>query len=436
MRLGWITAGAPRRRVTLAVLALAIAAEAVAAQAVLSWCDARHYPGVDLRARVVGVRMALAGQDPYFGRQDQAVADELWDPLRPATMSRCTYSPAVLLFYAPLAKLPYRPQRFLWALLEWTALGLSIACLGGTLPRRTRRTTWLVAAAVLFVGTYFWRVHVERGQYYVFLLVAWSAAWCLVQRRRGRGGELLAGGALGVAIACRPTAVVMLAPLALLRERRVVAVGLVSAAAWIMLSALLFGATSWSQFFRAGAAWERAVLEIEPLDAPFVWRPVADGYRLTRALPSHMDNTALVAVAGSIWPGRPSAALGARLVCGLLLVAVTVATAFRNGVGRASAARRRQAFLVAFVLAILADLALPIRYGYADVLWLAPLALALPLWSRGVGLPSAALVGLGLLLGRGSFELSVVPSILPLGLVSAGFLSHILTVVPRRRRAA
>lgn len=436
MRLGSTTAAAPRRRATLAVVALAIAAETVVAQAALTWQDVQRNSGVDLRARVVGVRMALAGQDPYFGRQEPAVSDELWDALRPATMSRCTYSPAVLLFYAPLARLRYRWQRLAWWALEWLALGLSIACLASAMPGRTRRTIWLLAAAVLFAGAYFWRVHVERGQYYVFLLAAWSLAWWLVRRRPGRGGEALAGGALGVAIACRPTAIVMLAPLALLRERRLAALSLASAAAVVALSAALFGPSSWSQFFRVGAAWERAVVGVDQVSEPFVARAVAEGYRLTRVLPSRMENTSLVALLAGIWPGSMASAYVARLACALLLGGATIAVALRHG-GRARAARRRQAFLAAFVLAILADLALPVRYGYGDVLWLAPLALALPLWSRGVGLASAVLVGVGLLLGRGGVELpGALASLQPVGLVGAGFLVLMLTGGGRRRWAA
>ncbi len=436
MRLGSTAVAVPRRRATLAVVALAIAAEIVVAQAALTWQDVQRNSGVDLRARVVGVRMALAGQDPYFGRQDQAAPDELWDAMRPAAMSRCTYSPAVLLFYAPLAPLRYRWQRVAWWAFEWLALGLSVACLASAMPGRTRRTTWLLAAAVLFAGAHFWRVHVERGQYYVFLLAAWSLAWWLVRRRPGRGGEVLAGGMLGIAIACRPTGIVMLAPLALLRERRVAALSLVSAAAVVALSAAVFGASSWGQFFRLGAAWERAVVGVDQVSEPFVTRAVAEGYRLTRVLPSRMGNTALVAFLAGIWPGTMASAYVARLACALLLGTVTLAVALRHG-GRAWAARRRQAFLAAFVLAILADLALPVRYGYADVLWLAPLALALPLWSRGIGLLSAVLVGLGLLLGRGGVGLPGALAILqPAGLVGAGFLVLILAGGPRKRWAA
>jgi hypothetical protein len=433
---GTATGAARRRRLTLAALALAIACEAAFAQAVVSWGDVRHLPGVDLRARVVGTRMALAGQDPYFGRQDPTAPDELWDPLRPATVSRCTYSPAVLLFYAPLASVRYRVQRLAWAALEWLALGLSVVCLGFCLTRRSDRAIWLVAAALLFVATNFWRIHVERGQYYVFVLAAWSLAWWLVQRWPGRSGETLAGGALGVAIAFRPTAIVMLAPLLLLRQRRVAVVSLVSAAFVVGVSAAFFGLGSWSQFFRAGAVWERAVIGIDSLSTPFVERAVADGYRLTRVLPSGMDNTAIAGWLGDIRPLTLATARTARLAFGALLAGVIALVTLRHR-GRARASQRRQAFLAAFSLAVLADLALPVRYGYADVLWLAPLALALPLWSRGVGLPSAAFVLLGLLLGRGDLGIPRISSgVLPFALVSTGFLCLVLAVGARRRSLA
>ncbi len=427
------TKGAERSRRALAILALAIAGEAVLAQAVVSWRDVVHLPGVDLRARVVGTRVALAGQDPYLGRQDPKAPDELWDPLRPATLSRCTYSPAVLLFYAPLAGVRYRWQRPIWAVLEWLALGLSVTCLAATLPRRSDRTSWLVVAGLLFVATNFWRIHVERGQYYAFVLAAWSLAWWLVQRRPGRVGEAFAGGVLGLAIALRPTGVVMLAPLLLLRQRRVAAGALVSAAFFVGLSAAVFGAGSWSQFFRAGEAWERAVIGIDSLSTPFVERAVAEGYRLTRVLPSRMNNIALVAWLGDIRPLSLDSARAVRLAAAALLAVVIALLALRHR-GPARALQRRQAFLAAFALSVLADLALPVRYGYADVLWLAPLALALPLWSRGIGWPSAALVGLGLLLDRGDLDLPPLTSgLLSFALVGAGFLSFVFAVGPRRR---
>src|SRR5207253_10639814 len=66
--------------VTLAVLAL-------------TFLDVFHYAGVDLRNRVVGARVLLAGEDPYAFRWQPGLPLELLDPVYDPKAHRLTVPP-------------------------------------------------------------------------------------------------------------------------------------------------------------------------------------------------------------------------------------------------------------------------------------------------------------------------------------------------------
>src|SRR5581483_6510387 len=81
------------------------------------------------------------------------------------------YSPALLLLYAPLCEIQYHLQRMIWGGLEWGALVASIFLLHRLIPTLWTRRFFLACSLLFFIASPFWRLHVERGQYYVFLLL-------------------------------------------------------------------------------------------------------------------------------------------------------------------------------------------------------------------------------------------------------------------------
>ena len=160
--------------------------------------DVDQYGGTDLRIRVVGARALTRGLNPYTLSQSADTDPLLRDPDH-VQLSRCTYPPTLLLFYSPFSELSYPVQRKLWALLEWSAFFASVWLLSSLIHDSAARVWFWIVAAGLFGGSAFWRLHVERGQYYVFVVFLLSLGYFL-QRKLHHRGDMAAGILNGIAI--------------------------------------------------------------------------------------------------------------------------------------------------------------------------------------------------------------------------------------------
>ena len=131
-----------------------------------SLSDLRTYPGLDLRSKVVGARAVAASLDPY----DQDAAGRQSDYFK--SVKTPLYSPALLILYIPLSGLAFETQRSIYFWLDWVfaagALYLLIRFL--SLDRQRMYLCW-IAYASFVLCSYAFRIHLERGQYYVLLLL-------------------------------------------------------------------------------------------------------------------------------------------------------------------------------------------------------------------------------------------------------------------------
>ena len=242
-----------------AALAVLCSVLAVCAALAVSVDDVRTYPGEDLRPKVLGARALLRGLDPYTYEAGPGTPEELQDYTRTyAKLTRVTYAPTLLALYAPLAPLPYGAQRVFWAVAEWAALLASLLLLLRTLRGPRARLLYFCAACVLFAASAFWRLHVERGQYYVFLLLLVSAALVLLLHERPR--EWPAGLLLGAAVALRPTLAVLVPMLFVLRLRRTALSACAAAAVAVLLTLPLAGIDGWLSYQGSVRLLERAML--------------------------------------------------------------------------------------------------------------------------------------------------------------------------------
>jgi hypothetical protein len=272
---------APLRLAFLAALLLA------ASNAVVTWHDVHEYGGTDLRARVVGARLLMLGQNPYRP-QSGPVKEWLFDPHGVfRDISRCPYDPPLLAVYASLCWLPYAVQRLAWFFLEWSALLVSIAVLARTFPGARARTGFVVLALAFFAGGAFWRLHVERGQYYSLLLVLLS---CFVwQLKRGPRDDWRSGLLLGLAAALRPTLGIAVLPLWLLGYRRTAAGAFGSALAIVLVLLPVAGPGLWRDYARLVDVLERAVPLVPPLaSAPY--GGMVEGADFSRVLEHRSSN--------------------------------------------------------------------------------------------------------------------------------------------------
>ena len=391
--------GLPRRAMSLpAVCALSACIVVLAWAIATSWHDVHRYAGTDLRARVVGARLLAAGESPYFTLQESSTPEAFVDPDRYYTsVTRCTYTPALLALYLPFAAMPYPDQRVLWLVLEWCAFVASVVLLTRSIPGSRAKLAFAATALVFFAGDWSMRLHVERGQYYVFLLLLSALAIFLGIGASSRGDRFIGGLPLGVAAALRPSFVVAAVALSCLRQWRTCAGMALGAALAVVVTLPIAGASSWPEFFRLSEAYEVSRVEgpgaMDPPGAPYVYpgrrpsggdRVVVDGADFTERLPAKSTTVTLFSAYNRA-PAMLRALVPPQRVPGLARAVALVVCALAAVL--CLRARRpmnlRHALGCCFALALAIEYCLPVRFSYADPLYLAPLAVFTPRMIRG-----------------------------------------------------
>jgi hypothetical protein len=359
--------------------------------------DVRESPGTDLRARVVGAREMILGIDPYFVPAKTNQIDALQDPDRYAAIcSRCTYSPALLCLYVPLAKLPYQTQRYIWFGLEWLALAASIVLLRGVLRGRLLRNSFTALSLLFFADSVFWRIHVERGQYYIFIVLLFCITARLILGKPDdyadpdQRDRWWCGIPLGFAAALRLTPFAAVLPLWVLGYRRT-AVG-AAVAALLSLSATLpiGGVKLWESYFRCVSIHSRLILDKDFLKSEKAKLPPmpdsAEGMTYRRMLNAPDVNMTFAAEVLQplshefAWmPGMQKWETISR--CGAILVALLFPLILR----KRSTLEPAEKIAAAILCVLLVDFFLPIRNSYADITFLVPLAILMPWMLRSGG---------------------------------------------------
>jgi hypothetical protein len=215
--------------------------------------DALRYPGVDLRCKVVGARLLLAHLNAYP------------DPARPEPnqfyrmFNNNTYSPALLLLYSPLCRLPYEPQRLLYFGFDWLCVGYIFLGSRGWFPAARRGLH--AAFFVLFLITDFaLRLHMERGQYYLLiaaLTVAAISSWRKQNDSGGLDSGWLGALALGVLILIRPTFLIVIPMLWIYGLRWQVLRSFVVAATFGAVTLAAFGVQPWTDYLHTVSALQQ-----------------------------------------------------------------------------------------------------------------------------------------------------------------------------------
>lgn len=424
---GWLTRILDNHKALVA----GIAAAAVLAAVAVSAGDMLRYAGFDLRPKVLGARALLLGLDPYLAETLRWTAETppaLTDPetvfYAGTGLSRVTYPPSLLLIYLPFAELPYPFQRALWWALEWAAMLGAIAALAASIQDARARLAFVAAAAVFFCGSWFWRWHAERGQYYVFLVLLVGLD-LMALRALGRRPAWL-GAPIGVAVAFRPTLVVMLPLLWLMRERRAAAVGAIATAAVLAATLPFAGLAEWRHYFGNAATMAEQVAGAGQsflsviLPAPEGASYSIEGYDFRHAQELPAQHTLNLTACGLF--RHPFCLTVSRALAALVPLAAAGAVLWL----RAARAPRDLLLLILVSVPVLLDYAVPMRWSYADVVFLPMLAILVPaVLVRRTPL-GAALLAAGLLSCLPVFEsgpASVLRQALFLGAAGAVSLS-------------
>lgn len=399
--------------------------------------DARQYGGTDLRARIVGARELLQKKDPYFIPAQTDQVETLQDPDRyAADATRCTYTPTLLYLYAPLSDLPYRTQRFIWFGIEWAALAGSIILLRATIRGKLLKDVFTAMALVFFVDGSFWRLHLERGQYYIFIVFLLSlTAWFILRKRKSdvdaeedtRHDKFLYGIPLGIAAAIRLTPLAILLPLWAAGFKRTAIGAAVIAIACIGATMHLGGVKLWEDYYHNATFQSQLILDqtfaasqraaLPPLPA------TAEGMTFQRVLDAPIWNITFATQVLGPFSQRMSwipavnhwntlSKVGALIVCLIFTFALWVRPTIKPP----------EALAAAFLCGLLVDFFVPIRYSYADISFLIPIGLLMPWMLRNnYGYICFAAVLLALALGHSFLPLWMVvtPIVRPITITGA-----------------
>ena len=340
--------------------------------------DVQDYGGTDLRVRVVGARALVRGINPYTIKDTADLDPALRDPDQQG-LSRCTYPPTLLFFYAPLSSLKYPSQRVIWAVLEWCTFFASVLVLSACIKSRDARYWFFVAAIGLFGSSFFWRLHVERGQYYIFVVLLISIGILSLLKTQH---AVAVGIFWGFAICLRPTVGLLVLPWLMSSQRRIAITAIATAIVFVAAATTAGQPEYWLDFLKLSRAWEQSVLGAELPDIASkvgISRPT-DGYNTAR-LESYAANLTFDSLALSVQTMldvriNPTIMARAGKVLWLLVIATIWILQWKRK--RGQMVEVNDQLLVGSCMMLVTDYFLPIRIEYADVLFLLPMALLIP----------------------------------------------------------
>lgn len=342
----------------------------------ISMGDVIKYGGVDLRNKVVGAREFWIGIDPYKSQSKPPTNDWLLDPARryPGP-SNATVTPPVLMFYGVIAWLPYSIQRWIWAILEWFAMLASILLLARTIGSHKIRYVFLTSSMLFFLSGYFWRLHVERGQYYIFLTFLLSLAIYLeLHLNRLKSSALV----FGLLAAMRPTFFLAIPLFLIFKKYKKSYFMLATFIICIGVTILICGIKPWVSYFKNVEKKEAVIIDHNFQDRYYGARhPVpdeAEGIKTTIAMPGHACNETFIGVCKDNPKFDKLISSFNLSIINKLMCLVTIIIGFvlaylssKNHYGN----RFSLIFIITLIISI--DYFVPERYPYVDVLFL-------PIW--------------------------------------------------------
>ncbi len=373
----WRLLGLERRRLTsLDVTLFAVAGLMVLFAGWRTLRDVRTFAGVDFRNRVVGARVMLAGYDPYAFIWQPGMPEEWLDPVRDPKVHRLTVTPPTLWLYAAIAPLPYGAERLVSWAVEWAALLLSVVLLVRTIPRQRQRVAFLLGTVMFLVLSDVWRLHLERGQVYVIQLLLLSAAIYLGVRR-GLDSVAMAL-ALGALALMRPNLMLFAPALAVVGRWRAAATMAAVCAVAVTVTMAIMPAGTYRSYLATGDRYYTAVWNPEALP-DFTYPPTPD------VVEGHSFHAALRNVSSTSFGSLYQIGVGDGWLPVIDVGIVSKAVMIGLGVTllgllllRRRSPAQREALALMVTFAIDTEFFLPHRWGYSDVMLLAPVALLVP----------------------------------------------------------
>jgi Glycosyltransferase family 87 len=239
------------------------------------------------------------------------------------------YPPQVSIFFAPLAALPYGAALVVWLVLSALVYGLCCYTLWLACPRLRngrRNESWTVLLlAIAFPG--FFQLMVW-GQTSAIALACFTAAFFFLRDDLRDKRPFLAGLALGCLIFKPQLGIAAAFVFAYTRAWRVIAGGILSAAAQLAVPALYYGAEALRAWMRAisSVVYNVPLLEPRPYQTHnlrIFWSMLIPGRTLPFAL-YVLSAFVILGLTAAVWTRRPAPPLALRY-SSLLLASVLVA---------------------------------------------------------------------------------------------------------------
>jgi hypothetical protein len=354
---------------------------------VRSFQDVNRTIGVDFRNRIVGARVLASGEDPYTFVWQEGMPEERLDPFfNEEGTPRLTAPPTVLALYLPVSGMPYRWLRDLSCGVEWAFLIATILVCKRSIPTTAQRLAFLVFATACVAGSDFWRIHVERGQIYVFhtLPLALGIAWSLRDKR----DSWRAGIMFGLATALRPNLGLFIPGLLILGRKKSTLAATATALACVLSTLPFAPPETWENYLGMGDIYYQALTDpqsIEPAPRPPAVSSV-EGYATQGDV--FLDHPVLpTSIAVWLSQGRSGinwgffCKLGLLILGGLTLGILALVRSSRSIPERLQDEKvpiPRAPLALLTAAAIATEFLLPQRWTYCDVILLPLVALALP----------------------------------------------------------
>ncbi len=209
------------------------------------------YGALDLRNRVVGVRVLLNEEDPYFFKWEQDTPEEFVDArdfYSNFPMSRLTVPPSVLLLHSPFASIPYKTQQILWAFIQWLLLLLSIILLSNTTDSIIKKKIIWIIGLLIIASSFFWRLHIDKGQIYILFLFMIILSYWLVKKK---DNYILSGFILGLTVSFRPPVILMGIPFLIKKKWKFIISGITGMLISFVSSLFIAPFPFWKSYFNS-----------------------------------------------------------------------------------------------------------------------------------------------------------------------------------------
>jgi len=363
--------------------------------------DLSYYDGGDFNLRYIQARCGFFDLNPYT-----TTADWWWNGIAqnvheryfkgvPRPWGVACQTPALLLFYMPVSTLDRETARWVSGLFEWLAFLTSIVLLARVIEQKSDRLLAVAITLFFFSGSPFWRLHVERGQYYIFTVLFISTLLFVLTRKKN---DFLSGVVLGITVSIRPTVLFLALPFAMQRRWKILSGALCSGLFMGFLSLYVFGADAWKSFNWISTKYELASIDFSKnpfedcMKTPQV--PPCQAYERSEKVAGAPFSSINCTMAGLLRVTRPILDRHAvpinTLLLAMKLLGAGLSLAFvillsRKCKGTATSSSPPPDMYLAYVgLASinLVEYVIPYRAAYADIYYLLLVMLGIPIVAR------------------------------------------------------